>query len=120
MFKANVEIPNDRVYDLISTGLECGNMATFGVDSGRLYREAWDVNGDKPEAFAKVKIYDRLCDVDSLVRSIYLNDSNLQQGLAIMAEHYPHHFNNFIEENEDAITGDVFLQCVVFGEVIYG
>lgn len=30
------------------------------------------------------------------------------------------HFKDFLFENEDAITGDCFLQCCVFNEVIYG
>ena len=33
---------------------------------------------------------------------------------------YRQHLNNFIEENDDAITGDVFLQLCVLGEVVYG
>lgn len=32
----------------------------------------------------------------------------------------PHHAANFINENDDAITGDVFLQICLFGEVIFG
>ena len=30
------------------------------------------------------------------------------------------HFKDFLYENEDAMTGDCFLQCCVFNEVIYG
>ena len=41
-------------------------------------------------------------------------------GMKIMARRYPQHFANVINENDDAETGDVFLQCCLFGEVIYG
>lgn len=44
----------------------------------------------------------------------------IQRGVKIMAEKYPRHFGDWIKENDDAITGDVFLQCCLFGEVIYG
>ena len=44
----------------------------------------------------------------------------LKKGLKVMAEKYTRHFDDFINENDDADTGDVFLQCAVFGEVIYG
>jgi hypothetical protein len=44
----------------------------------------------------------------------------IKRGLQIMAEKYPRHYANFVDENDDAITGDVFLQCCTFGEVIYG
>jgi hypothetical protein len=45
---------------------------------------------------------------------------SLEAGLQLMAKKYPKHFNDFMSINEDAITGDVFLQLVVLGEVIYG
>lgn len=49
-----------------------------------------------------------------------LNRENIQKGLQIMAEKYSRHMANFLQENDDAETGDVFLQCVIFGEVIFG
>lgn len=45
---------------------------------------------------------------------------NLLRGLELMAEKYPHHFKDFMDENADATTGDVFLQCCCFQEIIYG
>jgi hypothetical protein len=42
------------------------------------------------------------------------------EGLRIMAEKEPRHFADFMTENDDADTGDVFLQCCLYGEVIYG
>ncbi len=44
----------------------------------------------------------------------------MQQGMKLLAEKYPKHYADFISENEDAITGDVFLQLSLFGEVIFG
>ena len=44
----------------------------------------------------------------------------LLQGLRVMSEKYPRHFADFIAENDDAETGDVFLQCCCFGEIVYG
>ncbi len=44
----------------------------------------------------------------------------IKGGVKIMAEKYPRHFGDWIGENDDATTGDVFLQCCLFGEVIYG
>ena len=41
-------------------------------------------------------------------------------GLGIMANRYPHHFRNVIAENHDAETSDVFIQCAVFGEIVFG
>lgn len=44
----------------------------------------------------------------------------IKKGLAKMAKEYPRDFADLVEENDDAITGDIFLQLAVFGEVIYG
>lgn len=41
-------------------------------------------------------------------------------GLQTMGEKYPQHFATFMQENDDAETADVFLQCCLFGEIIFG
>ena len=45
---------------------------------------------------------------------------NVRKGLELMRDQYPHHYADLVEEEDDAITGDVFLQLAVFGELIYG
>lgn len=49
-----------------------------------------------------------------------VNRETLVEGLKIMAKKYLRHFADFVEGGGDANTGDVFLQCVCFGDVIYG
>ncbi|HET6495150.1 MAG TPA: hypothetical protein VFH61_07285 [Thermoleophilia bacterium] len=44
----------------------------------------------------------------------------IKRGLERMALTAPEHFNNIDGPSEDATTGDVFLQCCLFGEVIFG
>jgi hypothetical protein len=44
----------------------------------------------------------------------------LQRGVKVMHEKYPRHYADALSENDDAITGDVFLQCCLFGDAIYG
>jgi len=46
--------------------------------------------------------------------------ASLKQGWRILEEKYPIHFNDAINDQHDATTADVFLQCCLFGEVIYG
>jgi hypothetical protein len=48
-----------------------------------------------------------------------LDMAAIKNGLKVMAEKYPHHWQDFVSENDDAITGDVFLQCCLFGEIVY-
>lgn len=44
----------------------------------------------------------------------------VRMGLQIMASKYPRHFEDFVTENDDAETADVFGQCMVYGEIVYG
>lgn len=43
-------------------------------------------------------------------------------GLQVAADRpeYRQHWLTFLDENEDAITGDVILQLALFGEVVFG
>lgn len=45
---------------------------------------------------------------------------NVRKGLELMQEQYPRHYADLVEEDDDAITGDVWLQLAVFGDIIYG
>lgn len=49
-----------------------------------------------------------------------LDRAALARGINVMALKYPRHFANVTTENADAETGDVFLQCCLFGEIVYG
>ncbi len=49
-----------------------------------------------------------------------LDLKEIKYGLTCMSKRYPSHYGDFLNENEDATTGDVFLQCCLFGEIIYG
>lgn len=51
-----------------------------------------------------------------------LDLASIERGLTLWANStdYAHHWGDFLKENDDAITGDVFLQFCLFGEVLYG
>ena len=44
----------------------------------------------------------------------------IKSGLSVMASKYPHQWKNFVKDQYDADTGDVFIQCCLFGEVVFG
>ena len=44
----------------------------------------------------------------------------IQKGLQVMAEKDPCAFDDLVTEHDDANTADVFMQCCLLGEVIYG
>lgn len=49
-----------------------------------------------------------------------LDRESIKKGLELMANTQPIHFGDFLAENDDADTADVFLQLCLFGDVIYG
>lgn len=51
---------------------------------------------------------------------LVLDRTAINRGLAVMQQKYARHFGDFLAEREDATTGDVFIQCCLLGEVIYG
>ncbi len=55
-----------------------------------------------------------------LKKPVKLDLECIKKGLQIMAVDYPRHFADFIREDYDATTADVFLQCCVLGKIIYG
>jgi hypothetical protein len=49
-----------------------------------------------------------------------ITDADVRHGLEIMSRDYPDRFADVMADRGDADTADVFLQCVLFGRVVYG
>ena len=45
---------------------------------------------------------------------------DLIKGLEIMNEKFSVAYSDFVQETGDATTADIFLQCTLFGELIFG
>jgi hypothetical protein len=50
----------------------------------------------------------------------YLTLDVLLNAFQIVSKNYPEHFYNLLTGNDDAETADVFFQCAVMGEVVFG
>lgn len=85
-----------------------------GVEGSPLYAEDqfWAKGGKV------ILTYDNPEDDGTLTKEVGLIE--IRKGLRSMAEKSYRHFDNMIAENDDAITHDVFMQHVIFGEIIYG
>ena len=53
-------------------------------------------------------------------KSLTFCHADVFEALQKMAQKAPHHFRNIVDDNTDAITGDVFMQFVLLGEIVYG
>jgi hypothetical protein len=114
-----------RICDLICTGIEGGfsswlhHINREGEWSGEepaYYQPEFWLGGGRYSAK-----FDRESDNEGDGKGRATFDSAaLVNGLRLMAEKEPRHFADFMQENDDAVTGDVFLQCVLLKAVIYG
>lgn len=119
------ELSNDQIAGLLCTGFE-GGMTGQWAEVVRRHKPsvlpefAGDWNEYPLYSFplavdGSIEIRD--IETDTIHK---LDRESIVKGLKIMADKYPRHFNDFIDENDDAITGDVFVQCCVLGDCIYG
>lgn len=124
------EIPLDRVSDLIGGALDGAIGYWGGYDSSKCKP------ADTPDRF-RSKIgggsVDFLCDYPLTLggyltlidheedgKEHILDFPTVERGLTIFQEKYPRYFADFLTENDDNETADAFIQCCLFGEVIYG
>jgi len=142
--KATIPFTRGRIADLICSGMEGGS---YGVASWGQIDSYVDPPEGKPtpEKLAEVfeggsgwtdKLYKHnqypLIDGAAVILSVRdsadeeegkllrFDIEAVKRGLQLMADKYPKHFADFMNENDDAITGDVFVQCCVLGDVVYG
>ena len=119
-----VDIPDRRIADLLCTAFE-GGVGYWCVIIG--YEEPKEIRSILEESRV-VKYTDypltggsvRCTTTDDDTKILLLDGYAIRRGLVRMAKKYQTHFVNFLSENEDAETGDVFLQCCFFEELVYG
>lgn len=133
------EIPDERVRDLLVSALEggcnywChGYKRQFASDveivdfkrGGRFFNEEYGPGLERyviPFVEGCALLMRVLEDEDEGKYAYHrLDRTAMQRGLSLMLQKYPKHASDFLEENDDANTADVWLQLALFGEVIYG
>jgi len=108
------EISDERLSDLLCCAFEGGS-------------NHWINTADSIEPLSK-NVYnfevpfenDGKLEIVTVDNEKYILDrQSIDSGLDVMQNKYPRHMKDFLDENEDADTGDVFLQCCLFGEAVY-
>ena len=119
---AEFKIRYDRIQDLIDSALSNGGSDYWCKIEDYVYPNQ---SNSYDESLRHIEFPLKggaiiLSSIEDLDEKIRLTMDSIMTGLQCMAEKYPKHFADFISENDDMYTGDVFLQCCLFGEVRYG
>jgi len=123
------EVPLSRIQDLLCCAFEGGSnywyeivayqepsVLTVRTDPDKVFPHLdYPVN-----SFGALKITNLEGDEIKGAKQWQLDLRTITSGIRTMAAKYPKHFADFMNEDDDGTTGDVFLQCCLFGEVIYG
>lgn len=121
--QVTIDIPDHRIADLLCAAWE-GGSNYWAEANGTPYEE--DKSGNVAQGTCGqlrlklsplVRVWDREGGGN---KSYTLTREKLSRGLHLMAAKAPRQFGEFLADDADAITADVFLQCAVLGDIIYG
>lgn len=131
-----IDVPDESIASQICSGLESGDLATFGIIPNEYIPPTkgveWKFRFDKKHLYphidypmnegGSVALFLRTEAPESEEgKKVYrLDRVALQKGLLILQQKYPHHFAAILSEEGDAMTGDSFLQCCLLGDIVYG
>lgn len=117
-FDSPEEVPHQVLADTFVTAVEgaCSDwLRTFTLVQGTHSDPIWY---SCPDLYSKPFQIKVLPTDRELGRTV--NNLDVQQALALMAQEFPEDYHILLNEDGDAKTADIFLQLVVFKKVIYG
>lgn len=115
-----ITVPTERIQDTLVTAFEGGSNYWYSdLKVVRDVKEPGEMGCHRFHIIPTVKGGVISLRDDEGVKHT-LNHTKVQKGLQTLAAKFPQHFADLIAENDDADTGDAFLQCCIFGDVIYG
>ena len=123
-YERTVTITTERIQDLLVGAIEGGSNHWYVM---KVERSAKDKVEKTPypelpwSEGSSLTIWDH--DEEPTLNGtpfMVLSPEVMTAGLKTMAANYPKAFQDFLDENDDADTSDIFLQCCVFGKVIFG
>ena len=111
-----VQITTESIKDLLCSAIEGGS--NYWIEtltrSKDITKAQAEYRQDVPFAGGHLVLLD-----DQGIKHT-INIDSIKKGLKAFQEKYPRNFKDFVEDNADAETGDIFLQCCTYGEAIYG
>jgi len=113
-----VEITQERVSDIVCNAFEGGS--NYWIDKVKIVS-----NPNNKDYASEAVAYDGELSIhygaeEEDRRVVPFGQTQVERGLTLLAELYPHLFQEILNEQDDANTADVFVQLAVLGEVVYG
>lgn len=128
-----ISITVERVMDLLIGALEGGSNYWYYIignqypsDTSKIPVGSFNIMecsvwGDGSVTICNKEDYHHYGADDSRLKTWLLNEEAMRKGLELMVtKEYIRHFSDFVNEDDDANTADVFFQLSLFGEIIYG
>jgi len=123
-----VEVPLERVADMLCCAFEGGSNYWYHIKVKKppeqfTFRYMPDLM-EKPTSYTDFPTnrggYLIVGDNEDSMPDGLLDLGTIRAGLQVMADKYPRHFQDLLNDNDDAETGDVFLQLCLWGDVVFG
>ena len=133
--KVTIEIPVRNIVDLFITAKDGGidhwakSMDCFRTDVSDTEGHVEDrIGHGSIRIITNAEDWNRLFDIDfdmerqgpGRLRPYRRGLDDVQKAFGIMANKYPRYFADFMTDDTDVTTADVFVQLCCFGEVIFG
>lgn len=120
-FPVTINVPAKRVQDLLCNAFEGGSnywyeIKEFVYPENLSRKDVEYPHLELPFIGGTIIVGDNCNDMPDKE----LSQETIKSGLNLLAKKYPHHFADFIAENDDATTGDVFLQLCLYEEIVFG
>ncbi len=133
----SINIPNDTIANLMTSAIESGDPVTTASRGGwcagvfyvrENFPEAKLPEGywyaDRPDWYTSAAFQIQVKEVtgerNGATKLHTIRGRHLRAGLTAMAKEAPEAFANVLKGDTDAADADSFLQCVVFGKLVYG
>ena len=111
-----IEISEQNLWYQVTAAIEGGSAYWATIDVHR-HKTGWE-----NYFTATFKVHEDSDETKGAIHgtSYTLSMPKLLKGLQVLATKYPHHFCDILKEDGDATTGDVLVQCALFGDIVYG
>jgi hypothetical protein len=90
--------------NLMVHGVTVNSFVDYPLSRGGYLLVTADEHENKDEAQGRWRL-----DLDAIGR-----------GLCVMAKHHPRHFGNLLANTGNTEAADVFVQCCLFGKIVFG